>query len=221
MRSVAAVAFICAASLVAHTGAQANKPTSARLRAGATAPVAPPLTVGGGEVILDVTVGKDGTVSKVQPVRGTPPYTQLLTSAVGGWGFDPAKSLVEDALQVAESHVLVAAVYRPPQVYAAPAPGAETKTVGELSAQLPSPGPLTMPTAYPPRAVRDGTVVIELELGIGGVVQGAKVMSRPSPFDNAALDTARGWRFGVPRDPTGAEQIFVYAVVGFREPITQ
>jgi TonB family protein len=221
MRSAVAVAFICAAALVAHAGAQAGKPTSARLRAGAAAPVASPLTVGGGEVVLDVTVSKDGTVTKVQPVRATPPYTQLLTSAVNGWGFDPAKSLVEDALQAAESHVLVAAVYRPPQVYAAPAPGAETKTVGELSAQLPSPGALTMPQAYPPRAVRDGTVVIEIALSVAGAVQDAKVMSRPSPFDSAALDTVRGWRFGVPRDPTGAEQVFVYAVVGFREPITQ
>ena len=40
-------------------------------------------------------------------------------------------------------------------------------------------------------------------------------------FDSAALDTVRGWRFGVPPDPTGAEPVFVYAVVGFREPITQ
>src|SRR5262245_34668078 len=135
MRSVVAVAFICAAGLVAHIGAQDNKPTSARLRAGASAPLAPPLTIGGGEVVLDVTVGKDGTVAKVQPVRATPPYTQLVTGAVGGWGFDPAKSVVEDALQTSEGHVLVVAVYRPPQVYAAPAPGAETKIVGELSPQ--------------------------------------------------------------------------------------
>ena len=48
----------------------------------------------------------------------------------------------------------------------------------------------------------------------------AKVISRPSAFDSAALDTVRSWRFDIPRNPKGAESIFVYAVVGFREPIT-
>ena len=114
----------------------------------------------------------------------------------------------------------MAAVYRPPQVYAAPAAGAETKTVGELSPELPAPSALTMPPSYPPQATRDGTVVIELELSMAGVVGDAKVISRPSAFDAAALSTVRSWRFGIPAKPSGAESIYVYAVVGFREPIT-
>jgi TonB family protein len=116
--------------------------------------------------------------------------------------------------------VLVTAVYRPPQVYAAPARGAETKTTGELSPELPVPAGLSAPAAYPPRATGDGVVVVEIELSPAGEGRGAKVMSRPSPFDGAALDTVRGWRFGVAPQPTGAPQVYVYAIVGFREPIT-
>jgi TonB family protein len=216
----AIVAFIGAIGLAEAPQAQRAVPTAARLSGGASAPLAPPMTIGGGEVVLDVTVGKDGKVTKVQPVRATPPYTDLLSSAVSGWAFSPAKVLVEEALQSAESHVLVAAVYRPPQVYAAPAPGTETKTVGDLSPELPAPGALSMPQSYPPQATRDGTVVIELELSMAGVVGGAKVISRPSAFDSAALNTVKSWRFGIPAKPGGAESIYVYAVVGFREPIT-
>jgi outer membrane biosynthesis protein TonB len=224
MRSAAvALVFVssCTLGLAVHVKAQGPLPTAARLRAGASAPLAPQLTIGGGEVILDVAVATDGTVTKVQPVRTTPPYTELLARAVSGWSFDPARAIVEDALQPSEGHVLVLAVYRPPQVYAAPARGEETKTVGELSPELPVPGALSMPASYPPRATRDGAVVIELELTMAGVARSAKVISRPSAFDSAALDTVKGWRLGVPRQPSGAQQLFVYAVVGFREPITQ
>jgi len=35
----------------------------------------------------------------------------------------------------------------------------------------------------------------------------------------AALETVRGWRFDYPSAPTGAP-LFVYAVIGFREPVT-
>ena len=206
-------------SLVA--AAQGPLPTAARLRAGASAPLAPPLVIGGGEVVLDVTVSRDGGVTRVEPVRTTPPYTDLLTGAVRAWRFDPPKALVKGALLSAEGHVLVVAMYRPPQVYSAPAPGAETKTVGDLSPELPTPTSLAMPVAYPPLATRDGAVLIELELTMAGMVREARVMSRASAFDGAALDTVKRWRFDIPRDPAGAEQIYAYAVVGFREPITQ
>jgi TonB family protein len=201
--------------------AQGLLPTAARLRAGASAPLAPPLVIGGGEVVLDVTVASDGGVTKVEPVRTTPPYTELLTGAVRGWRFDPPKVVVKGAPQPAEGHVLVVATYRPPQVYSAPTPGAETTTVGELSPELPAPTHIAMPEAYPPLATRDGAVLIEIELTMAGVVRDAKVMSRASAFDGAALDTVKGWRFDIPRDPAGAERIYAYAIVGFREPITQ
>jgi TonB family protein len=218
--TVLVVSLMLFADAGAAWAGQGASPNAARLRGSAAAPLAPPMTVGGGEVVLDVTVAANGSVAKVQPIRATPPYTELLVNAVGSWGFVPARAVTEGELQPAESHVLVVAVYRPPQVYAAPALGVETKTVGELAPELPAPAPLSMPPSYPPQATRDGAVVIELELSMAGVIGGAKVISRPSAFDSAALATVRSWRFDVPRNPKGAESIFVYAVVGFREPIT-
>lgn len=220
-RTLIVAALFTGAMALADSTTARQLPTAARLRAGATAPLAPPLVIGGGEVVLDLTVGRDGSVTKVEAVRATPPYTDLLAGAVQGWRFDPPKAPLDGTLQPADGHVLVVAMYRPPQVYSAPAPGAETKTVGELSVELPAPTGLSMPVAYPPRATRDGAVLIEFELTMAGVVRETKVMSRPSAFDSAALDTVKTWRFDFPRQPTGAPQLFVYAVVGFREPITQ
>ena len=178
------------------------------------------MVIGGGEVLLDVTVGTDGSVTRVDTLRATPPFTDLMTGAVKGWRFNAAKYSVRGVVQPVEGHVLVAAVFRPPAVYSAPTLGAPTTRTGEPSAELPRLRSLDMPLTYPPRAVRDGTVLIEIELTAAAVTRASRVMSPPSPFDSAALETVKLWRFDYPQTPTGASQLFVYAVVGFREPIT-
>jgi TonB family protein len=222
VRNLIRAVVLVAVAVCAHAlAAQQPLPTAARLRAGGQAPIASPLVTGGGEVALDVTVGTRGGVTKIDVLRATPPYTDLVSSAVKGWQFEAAVAAVKGNLEPAEGHVLVVAVYRPPQVYAAPAPGAATAVVGQPSPELPQPGALTMPAAYPPRATRDGTVLIEIELTAAGVPTAHRVMTPPSAFDSPALDTVRAWRFGFPTQPTGAAQLFVYALVGFREPITQ
>lgn len=200
--------------------AQPPLPTAARLRAGASVPVTSILVVGGGEVTLDVTVSANGSVARIDPVRATPPYTEMVMSSVRTWRFDPARTLVKQALQPVEGHVLVMGVFRPPQVYAGPAPGELTEKVGTLSPELPPPGILQMPEAYPPRAVRDGTVLVEIELTAAGMPTSHRILSQPSAFDSAALETVRMWRFGIPSKPSGATSLFAYALVGFREPIT-
>ena len=78
-----------------------------------------------------------------------------------------------------------------------------------------------MPAAYPPRAVRDGTVLVEIALTAAAVARDAQGAEPGLGLRRAALETVKGWRFGFPPKPAGAEQLFVYAVVGFREPITQ
>ena len=209
------------AMLLVHAaqGAAQELPRSARLRAGAGVPLAPTMVLGGGEVLLDVTVGTDGSVGSIEALRATPPYTELVTGAVQGWRFDPAKASVRGVLETVESHVLVAAVFRPPDVYSAPARGEPTTGQGEPSAGLPRLRSLDKPLTYPPRSVRDGTVLVEIELTAAAVAREYRVMSPPSTFDSAALEAVRGWRFDYPREPTGTP-LFVYAVVGFREPIT-
>jgi outer membrane biosynthesis protein TonB len=206
-------------SLAASAEAQLE-PTAARLLAGAPVPLAPPLLIGGGEVVLDLTVGTDGSVMRIDAIRSTPSYTELMTGAVRAWRFEAAKGSVKGVVQPIEGHALVLAVFRPPDVYSAPARGVPTTITGEPSAELPRVGVLEKPLMYPPRAVRDGTVLIEVELTAAAVARGHRVMSPPSAFDGAALETVKSWRFDYPLQPTGASQLFVYAVVGFREPIT-
>jgi hypothetical protein len=213
--TVLALLFSFAAPAVAQL-----EPTAARLHAGAMVPLAPPLLIGGGEVVLDVTVDTDGSAKRIDLVRSTPSYTELMTGAVRGWRFEPAKGSVEGVIQPVEGHVLVLAVFRPPEVYSEPARGVPTVIVDEPSAELPRVGVLTKPLMYPPRAVRDGTVLIEIELTAAAVPREHRVMSPPSGFDSSALETVKLWRFDYPRQPTGASSLFVYAVVGFREPIT-
>jgi len=206
-------------ALAAPVAAQ-QEPTAARLLAGAPVPLAPPLVVGGGEVMLDVTVGTDGSVARVDALRSTPSYTELLTDAVRGWRFEAAKGSVKGVVQPVEGHVLVLAVFRPPDVYSGPARGVPTKVTGEPSAELPRPVSFDMPAAYPRRSVRDGTVLIEIELTAAAVAREHRFMSPPTAFDSSALETVRMGRFDYPNQPTGAPRLFVYAVVGFREPIT-
>jgi TonB family protein len=208
-------------SLLAVTLAAQPVPSAARLRAGAAVPLAPPLAVGGGEVVLDVAVDSDGRVSEITPARATPMFTDLLTTAVRDWRFDPSRTLVKSVLQPADGHVLVIGVFRPPQVYLGPTVGAEPTAGKPLSPELTPPLAIPMPASYPPRATRDGTVLIEIELTMAGVVRAQRVMSPPTPFDGAALDAVKTWRFDFPRSPSGAPQLFAYAVVSFREPVTQ
>ena len=109
--------------LPAAQGAAQELPASARLRAGAAVPLAPTMVLGGGEVLLDVTIGTDGGVSHIETLRSTPPYTELMAGYVQGWRFDPAKGSVRGVLQTVNGHVLVAAVFRPPDIYNGPSRG--------------------------------------------------------------------------------------------------
>jgi hypothetical protein len=214
---------VAAAILVLASGQLAGQaaPTAPRLRAGAAVPLPPPMAVGGGEVALDVTVDASGAVTQVAPLRATPPYTDLLMGAVRAWRFDAATAVTKNGSKPAEGHVLLVAVYRPPQVYAGPTLGPTPETVGTASPELPQPGALGMPASYPPRAVRDGAVLIEIELTAAAIARAHRVMSPASPFDGAALEAVKTWRFGFPGKPTGAAQLYAYAIVGFREPVTR
>ena len=52
----------------------------AQLQSGAT-PALPVMAVGGGEVLLELSLGSDGRVTDVKPLRTTPPFTETLTRA--------------------------------------------------------------------------------------------------------------------------------------------
>ena len=175
--------------------------------------------VGGGEVLLDVTVGMDGLVSSVGRLRVTPPYTDLVAEAVGSWRFSPAEvPTKEHRRRRVESHVLVAAVYRPPAGYNGATLGEPPKDVARPPASLPMPHELIAPP-YPPTGRGDATVVLELEVGSDGSTEGIRVVHSGGGFDSAAIQAAQGWSFTPARLEDRAVPAYVYVVMGFREPI--
>ena len=203
-----------------HAGGQGQRATGPRLREGSVSAQIPEAVeaVGGGEVVLELAVDARGTVGRVEPIRTTPPYTDLVVNAAATWQFEPATSLIDGRATTAAAPVLVVAIFRPPQLYGGPARGVVPQTVGVASPRLPRLVSLVMP-AYPPTATGNGIVLVEIELSGRAASRGYRIVGPTSGFDSAALDAVRAWRFDAPGTPEAVDRIFVYAVLGFRTPL--
>jgi TonB family protein len=211
--------FTTAVLLVIATAA-ASQPgaTAPRLRSGPT-PEPAPEAFGAGEVLLEATVAPSGAVAAITPLRDTPPFTERLLDAVSKWQFAAGTAIVDGKLTAAAAPVLVVGAFRAPTLYAGPAPGAVPQTLARPSARVPALQSVVMPN-YPAKAVGDGFVIVEIEMTRLGVTRGYRVITTASGFDLAALDAVRAWRFTPPSAAT-AERLFVYAVIGFRSPVTR
>ena len=49
------------------------------------------VAVGGGEVLLEVSVSSEGSVIEVKPLRSTASFDELMIGVVRGWQFAPAE----------------------------------------------------------------------------------------------------------------------------------
>ena len=215
-RFVPIVALIVATAVAAGVASEQD-PTSPRLcegRVGADIPRA----FGGGEVVLELTVNSEGSVTEVERIRMTPPHLDFAVKSVTAWRFTPATAMLDGRVTTVAAPVLVVAVFRPPLVYAGPAPGPRTQVLGTLSPRIPSVEFVALP-AYPPMASGDGVVVVEIEMRRGEPLN-YRIVGPASGFDAAALDSVRSWRFRPPLDSEVPETIFAYAVLGFRAPLT-
>ena len=177
-------------------------------------PVQPPQVPGGGQVLLELTVGDDGKVLKGHTLRSTPPFTELLVDAVRLWKFQPA----EDRGDEVESGVLVAALFRPPTLMgrAAEEP---TDDVTRPSDSIPMPYTIVQPD-YPPGAVADGVVLVETIVERDGTVEAARVLRSSAAFDQAATDAVLKWKFRPARRDGQPVPSFAYVIFGFRQPVT-
>ena len=195
---------------------------------GGTLPEIPTVAISGGEVLLELTVGSDGRVTAVKPLRHTAPFTEALTAAVGTWKFRPA----EDAAlpkpggnidlktrKPVASKVLVAALFRPPALYASTI-GEPPKDVAAPSDEIPFPLTAATMPLYPPLAVAGGVTLAELRVAADGRLVGAKVIQSAPPFDGPTLDAVRAWAFRPSRVHGQSVSAFVYVVAGFRSPVT-
>ncbi|GAH01546.1 unnamed protein product, partial [marine sediment metagenome] len=177
-------------------------------------PVQPPQVPGGGQVLLELTVGDDGKVLKGHTLRSTPPFTELLVDAVRLWRFQPA----EDRGHEVESGVLVAALFRPPTLMG-PAAGEPAKDVTPPSTLIPMPYTMVQPD-YPPGALADGVVLVEIIVERDGTVEAARVLRSSAAFDQASTDAVLQWKFRPARRDGQPVPSFAYIIFGFRQPVT-
>jgi TonB family protein len=183
-------------------------------------PALPAMALGGGEVVLELTVSNRGGVTAVRTLRSTAPYTDLVVDAVKSWDFTPAQEPIDRINRgpgrPVESKVTVAAIFRPPSLTLGTTLGEPSKSVAAPSGEAPVPLSTSTPP-YPPNARDSGVVLTEVTVnGSGGVTEAVVRQSAP-PFDDAALKASREWRFQPRRD--GREQR-AYLLFGFQIPVS-
>jgi TonB family protein len=189
----------------------AAQPGSAPVRfVSGTLPVAQPLAVSGGEVVLDVLVADDGRVDSIRTLRTTPPFTDAVIAAVRGWQFTPMAGR-----RANNRPVLVAAMFTPPAL--------DGPTVGQPPRDVATPADGTpvvtaaAPALYPPRAVGTGAVLVEVTIAGAGAPADARVVVSSPGFDAAAVAAAKSWSFA---DASGgAMAARAYVLFVFQQPV--
>jgi outer membrane biosynthesis protein TonB len=197
---------MCKWALALVAASLGSQPAAPGFKLGAL-PSLPDATVGSGEVLLEVPIDASGRAGSIRTLRDSPPYTEALRSAIAGWLFEPAR---DAAGKPAAGVVLVAGSYRPATVIG-PAQGEAPKDVAVPGAAVPFPVK-TVPAPYPPLARGDAVVLVEIAVATDGTATPRVARGAPG-FDDAALQSAREWRF---RPTPGGGR--AYVVYGFRRP---
>ena len=210
--TIVAVGLLAACPAPAATAQAQFEP--ARLSAGSPPAPPPPTVVASGQEWLSVSVDAGGDVSRIEPLREAPAFSEAFRRAVRGWSFAPAR--VEG--EAVELQVLVAALFRPATLYSLPGlgqpPGGPRLGPGQLPVPVATPAP-----PYPPKAVGSGLVIVEVEVDRNGGVRAATVVRSRPGFDTAAVNTARRWRFRPATREGQPVRSVAYLVFGFREPV--
>jgi TonB family protein len=176
-------------------------------------PQIPIQAVGGGEVLLELTVGSNGRVSAARTLQTSPLFTEALRAVVNDWQFVPADLKGKPV----ESKVLVGALFRRPAL--------NSPSLGELPADIAAPSPdvpypmLTIEPNYPSLALESGIVLVEAQIDTQGDVVDAQVVRSAPPFDAPALEAVRQWKFRPGRAGGGAVTTYAYLVFAFRQPV--
>jgi TonB family protein len=193
--------------------------------AGGSLPLVPVQAIAGGQVLLELAVTKTGAVADVKTLRTTPPFTAQFVAAAQSWRFRPAERLTESvdgsrppAWLPIESTVLVGGVIRPPTMNT-PTLGESPRDIGSEADDTPFPLSAAAPL-FPPRALGDGSVLVQVMIDTGGRVSDAKIL-QPSPaFNEVALTAARSWVFRPARVRGESVATYAYLVFAFRSPVT-
>jgi len=216
-------ALVLAMAVVLVVAVRADTPA---LYQGGTIPTLSVMSVevGGGEVLLEVSVDKTGAVTAMKPLRETATFTERMTQAVKTWRFTPSEADIPASrrkpggpkTEPVDTKILVAGVFRRPAVIGITL-GEAIKDVATASSDIPYPTSVVTPP-YPPGTMSPGVVLVEVKVDANGNVTDA-TLRVPSPgYDSAALNTARQWKFR-PAKPGGSPAASVaYIVFGFPTP---
>jgi TonB family protein len=177
--------------------------------------------VGGGEVLLEVSVSRTGAVTGMRTLRETATFTERMTASVKTWSFSPAEAEIAVALrkpggpttEPVETKLLVAGVFHRPALIGATL-GAPILDVAAAAADIPFPT-TPMTPKYPPRAIGPGVVLVEAHVDAKGNVTEAKVRMSAPAFDSAALEAARVTKFRPAKSGGLSSPAVVYLVFGF------
>lgn len=172
-----------------------------------------PLAQNGGLAVVELQIAASGIVTGVTVVDDAPPFTEGIEKVARLWKFHPATS---DGNPVA-SRASVVALYRAPILFDAEPP--PPHRVSRPSGEVPYPTYTVTPT-YPPNALFEGIVAVEVEVDAQGAVSHAQILSSSQGFQEAALEAARKFRFQPAEREGRAISAYAIVIFGFPQPVT-
>jgi TonB family protein len=204
--------FAASLTLATVAGARAADYQPAH-RVSGDIPQPPVNAIGWVEAVIDVEVDASGAIVKTTGLRATPGGLDFVLPSLRNWKFQPAN----DGKSSVPSHVLVAALMRPAQLFD-PAGGSPAADVAKAGDEVPYPKSMARPS-YPGNAVGDRSVLVEVLLGSDGRVEDATIVGAASGFDSSALAAARAWTFRPAKYNDQAVPGAAYLIFGFRTPV--
>lgn len=203
--------------LLVTTTVAASDFIPARRVDGVSPPLPSPTVVGWLQEVVDLAVDASGLVSNVKALRATTRPPNLVAPVAATWRFRPAAV----GGRPVSSRVLAVALIRPPQLFDEPTLGAEPTTFAAAPDDLPAPTVMHRPR-YPPLAVGDSLVLVEVLVGPDGHVRAADIAEGTTTvFNDEALLTVRNWVFRPAHHNGDPVSAYVYIAFGFRQPLSE
>ena len=214
------IGFLMIAALTAVLSAQSQQRFSPpRLVRGNLPGMSAANVVGGGEVLIEATVDRDGRLTRPVVLRTTPPFSSMILDAVEDWRLTPAHAVGDDGTDgPVESSVLIAAVYRPPTLFNGPVLGDPPTDLATASANVVYPLKIVAPP-FPSRALMGSVVLFEVMLDQTGTITEARAIGSDLGFDSAAREALLQWKFRPSRYRDRPAPATAYVIFGFSPPV--
>jgi TonB family protein len=129
------------------------------------------------------------------------------------WRYHPATLDGEPV----SSRASVVALCRAPVLLGAQTP--PTRRVQSPSGEVPYPTEIATPP-YPPKALYEGVVAVEVEVDAGGGVADAQILTSAQGFQSVALEAARKFRFEPAERQGHPATAYALVIFGFAQPVT-